>query len=160
MTEQVMPGVIHGRDEFSDVDLVWPWRTPYRCTRSEHSYVRPWYMIHPETEEEIRVTCQNIDYGIKNKKPYFIEFQRYIVGRPNLLNLNLVPVQEDKSLHFVAQAEFKFHLKNLWVWCFSDVYPGRIDVDCSHLSPNMPIKIGDIEKMLPYGMYLHKQYNN
>ena len=24
----------------------------------------------------------------------------------------------------------------------------------------MPIKIGDVEKMLPYGMYLHKQYNN
>mmetsp|Transcript_22367 Transcript_22367/g.27502 ORF Transcript_22367/g.27502 Transcript_22367/m.27502 type:complete len:92 (+) Transcript_22367:788-1063(+) len=24
----------------------------------------------------------------------------------------------------------------------------------------MAIKIGDVEKMLPYGMYLHKQYNN
>ena len=24
----------------------------------------------------------------------------------------------------------------------------------------MPIKIGDIEKMLPYGMYLHKKYNS
>ena len=92
MQEQVMPGVIAGRDEFSDVDLVWPWRTPYRVTRSEHSYVRPWYMIHPETEEEIRVTCQNIDYGIKNKRPYYVEFQRYIVGRPNLLKINLVPV--------------------------------------------------------------------
>ena len=28
------------------------------------------------------------------------------------------------------------------------------------LTPNMPIKIGDVEKMLPYGMYLHKQYNS
>ena len=28
------------------------------------------------------------------------------------------------------------------------------------LSPNMPIKIGDIEKMLPYGVYLHKKYNS
>jgi len=24
----------------------------------------------------------------------------------------------------------------------------------------MPIKIGDLEKMLPYGMYLHKKYNS
>ena len=160
MKEQTMPGVIHGRDEFSDVDLVWPWKTPYRVNKSEHDYVRPWYMKHPETEEEIRVTCQNIDYGVKHKKPYYIEFQRYIVGRPNLLRIPLYPVREDKSLHFVANADFSFHQKSLWVWCFNDVYPGRIDIDCAHLSPNMPIKIGDVEKMLPYGMYLHKQYNN
>lgn len=28
------------------------------------------------------------------------------------------------------------------------------------LSPNMSIKIGDVEKMLPYGMYLHKMYEH
>ena len=61
-------------------------------------------------------------------------------------------------MHFVAGGDFKFHLKYLWVWCFNDAYPGRIDVNCSHISTNMSIKIGDIEKMLPYGMYLHKQY--
>ena len=72
----------------------------------------------------------------------------------------LYPVQEEKSLHFVAGADFKFHVRSLWVWCFNDVYPGRIDVNCDMLSPNMAIKVGDIEKMLPYGMYLHKQYNN
>ena len=74
MQEQTMPGVIHGRDEFSDVDMVWPWKTPFRVTKSEHSYVRPWYMIHPETEEEIRVTAQKIDYHLKTKRPYYIEF--------------------------------------------------------------------------------------
>lgn len=74
MKEMSMPGVIKGRDEFSDVDLVWPWKTPYRVTKSAHAYVRPWYMIHPETEEEIRVTCQKIDYSIKGKRPYFIDF--------------------------------------------------------------------------------------
>jgi len=63
-------------------------------------------------------------------------------------------------LHFVAGGRFNFFVKHLWVWCFNDVYPGRIDVNCSHLSVNMSIKIGDIEKMLPYGMYLHKQYGN
>ena len=33
-------------------------------------------------------------------------------------------------------------------------------MDCSFLSPNLPVRIGDIEKMLPYGMYLHKMYNH
>ena len=57
MKELTIPGVIHGRDEFSDVDLVWPYKTPFRVNKSEHAYVRPWYMVHPETEEEMRVTC-------------------------------------------------------------------------------------------------------
>lgn len=41
-----------------------------------------------------------------------------------------------------------------------DDYPATLSVDCSFLSPNMAVKIGDIEKMLPHGMYLHKMYNN
>lgn len=28
------------------------------------------------------------------------------------------------------------------------------------MSPNLPVKIGDVERMLPYGMYLHKQYEH
>ena len=36
-----------------------------------------------------------------------------------------------------------------------DTYPARIEVDCSLLTPTGPIKIGDVEKMLPYGCYLH-----
>ena len=47
-------------------------------------------------------------------------------------------------------------IKELYVWCFTDKYPARIEVDCENLSPNYSIKVGDIEKMLPYGMYLHK----
>jgi len=51
-------------------------------------------------------------------------------------------------------------MKDIWVWSFCDVYPGRIDVDCRMLTPNMSIKLGDIEKTLPYGLYLHKQYDH
>ena len=50
-------------------------------------------------------------------------------------------------------------VKDIWVWSFNDVYPARIEVDCSFLSPNMSIKIGDVEKLLPYGMYLHQKYD-
>jgi hypothetical protein len=74
MQSKLLPGVIHARDEFDDLDLVFPWRTPFNITRSEHSMVRPWYMKHPVTEEEIRVTCTNIDYHAKTRLPYFLEF--------------------------------------------------------------------------------------
>jgi len=35
----------------------------------------------------------------------------------------------------------------------------RIEVDCQNLTPTYALKVGDIEKMLPYGIYLHKQYD-
>lgn len=90
--ERVVPGVIQARDEFADVDLVFPWRVPFAITRSEHSFVRPWYLKHPITEEEMRVTCNKVDYHTKTNLPYFMEFQRYIVGRPNLLRMPVIPV--------------------------------------------------------------------
>ena len=124
-----------------------------------NKWVRPWYVRHPVTEEEIRVTCQHIDYGAKNKLPYYMEFQRYIVGQPNLLRISVLPVQEDKSLHFKAGCTFHYLIKEMWVWSYLDTYPGRIEVDCKDLTPNLSIKIGDIEKMLPHGMYLHKKYD-
>ena len=89
-----------------------------------------------------------------------MELQRYIVGRPNLLCVNVQAVQEDRSPHFNAGCEFSQPVRHLWVWCFDDVYSPQIEIDCKMLSPNMPIKIGDVEKMLPYGMYLHKKYNS
>jgi hypothetical protein len=51
-------------------------------------------------------------------------------------------------------------VKELYVWCYIDKYPARIEVDCRDLSPTYPIKIGDVEKMLPHGMYLHKMYDH
>lgn len=43
-------------------------------------------------------------------------------------------------------------------WCYNETWPANIEVDCKHISPYRPIKIGDIEQMLPDGMFLHKQY--
>ena len=68
----------------------------------------------------------------------------------------ILPVAEDKSAHFQAGANFHYLIKELWVWSFNDVYPARLEVDCATLSPNWSIKVGDVERMLPYGMYLHK----
>lgn len=85
-----------------------------------------------------------------------MEFQRYIPGRPNLLTLPLMPVQEDKSLHFQAGAQFHYLWKHINVWCYNESYPAVIEVDCADLSPQLSIKIGDIEKLLPHGMFLHK----
>ena len=85
--------------------------------------------------------------------------QRYIVGKPNLLTLPIYAKQEDKSFHWQAGANFNVLIKELDVWCFTDKYIPRLEIDCSDLTPNLSIKVGDVEKMLPYGMYLHKKYD-
>ena len=91
-------GVIAARDEFKDLDVVFPWNAPYLIKRQHHHTVRPFYIRH--NDEEIRVTLERIDTHFKREYPYFLGLQRYIVGRPNLLKLPIYPVQEDKSLHW------------------------------------------------------------
>ena len=120
--------------------------------------MKPFYIKH--NDEEIRVTLNQIDRQIKSNQPYYMSLQRYIVGRPNLLRMAVYPVQEDKSFHFMAGALFNYQVKELYVWCYNDNYPARIEINCEDISPSYSIKIGDIEKMLPYGMYLHKQYHH
>ena len=44
------------------------------------------------------------------------------------------------------------------MWSFNESYPPVIEVDCRDLTPNLPIKIGDIEMRLPHGMFLHKDW--
>jgi len=157
LKKKELPGVISARDEFEDVDLVFPLRTASFISETQHGFVRPYYLYH--RDEEIRVTCSDIQRHPKQRYPYKIELQRYIVGRPNLLCLPLYPQQIDKSPHYQAGCEFSFLVSNIWVWCYNDRYPARIDIDCGMLSPSMPIKLGDVEKMLPYGIFLHKRYD-
>lgn len=149
-----MAAYIAGREEFEEVDLVMPNRTPFTIKKTDHGMARPFFIRH--NDEEIRVTCAKIEQHFKTNRPVLIEFQRYIVGRPNLLTLPLVPVQEDRSLHFQAGCQFEYLIRELKVWCYTESYPPNIEVDCAYLTPNMPIKIGDIEMRLPNGMFLHR----
>jgi len=148
--------VIKARDEFEDVDLVLPHRAPFTIWKADHGMVRPFYVRH--NDEEIMVTVTKIETHFKSKEPLLVEFQRYIPGRPNLLTLPLVPVQEDKSLHFQAGCQFHVLKKEVKVWCYNESYPAQIEVNCQDLSPQLSIKIGDMEMTLPHGMFLHKSF--
>ena len=72
--------------------------------RHPHTFMQPWYIKH--NGEEIRVNLTKLDHYFKTGDPYFMHFQRYIVGRPNLLSLPLYCYQYDKSFHWQAGAEF------------------------------------------------------
>ena len=63
-------GAIEARDEFKDLDLVFPWSVPHLITRSDHYEVKPFYVHH--NGEEIRVTLNKVDRHIKSNDPYFL----------------------------------------------------------------------------------------
>lgn len=58
MANKEIPAVIKAREEFEDVDLVFPWRTPFKITRELHGLYQPWYVKHEG--EDIRVTVSEI----------------------------------------------------------------------------------------------------
>ena len=64
--------MIEAREEFEDVDLVFPWSTPYLLERNEHPMVRPWYVR--TKDEEIRVTVKAIEKHFKRRHPLFVTF--------------------------------------------------------------------------------------
>jgi hypothetical protein len=97
-----------------------------------------------EKPEVVRFNVERYDTHPVTNKILRVCLQRYIVGRPNLLKLPLFPVQEDKSLHYNLGAHFHFLTKNLMVWSYLDRNPARLDLDCTTLSPRVPIKIGMI----------------
>ena len=92
--------------------------------------------------------------------PVKIWFQRYIVGRPNLLKISIKPVDIDSNPFFRWGANFRTIDDELYVWCYRDKYPAVIEVDASIISPKNNIQIGHVERLLPEGMYLHKTYDH
>ena len=109
--EGLVAGVINARDEFEDLDLVFPHRTQLTIRKTDHGLVRPFFVRHGD--QEIMVTVNKIEDHFKTQHPVLMDFQRYIPGRPNLLTLPIHPVQEDKSLHFQAGALFHFLKKSI-----------------------------------------------
>ena len=93
-------GAILPRDEFPELDFVLDQRQGYTLRRVPHYNVQNYYVRIPETGELVRVTINNLEFqpgfaffihlffiqylADENWIPW-IHFNRYIVGRPNLL---------------------------------------------------------------------------
>lgn len=64
--------VINGREEFDDIDLVFPHRTPFTITKTDHGLVRPFFVRH--NDQEIMVTTNDIGKHFKTDEPIFLDF--------------------------------------------------------------------------------------
>lgn len=46
------------------------------------------------------------------------------------------------------------------LWTYIEDYPPVLKVDFRYSTHSNPVRIGDIPKILPAGVYLHKKYNH
>lgn len=70
VTNKTIASVIEGREEFPELDLIFPWSVPHLIKRTIHNSVRPFYVRHEG--EEIRVTVKQIDRHFKREYPFFM----------------------------------------------------------------------------------------
>ena len=103
-----------------------------------------------------------VNYSLKleDSRPFKIRFQRYIVGRPNLLNLKIKLVGRHlQPLVDTLGSEIVQHFFDVDVWCQNDEYPPLIELDQRLISPDKPFKFEDLYLMMPEGMWLHRKYD-
>lgn len=106
-------------------------------------------------------TCPRYTLFIQSdERPIKVRFQRYIVGRPNLLTLkiNLVGRHLNPLLHNMG-SELVQYFDEVDVWCKNDEYPPIIEIDQRVILPTKPFKFFDLNMMLPEGMWLHRKYD-
>lgn len=88
-------------------------------------------------------------------------FQRYIVGRANLLTMPLKLV--GRHLNDVI-ADLDVEVCQLYlfadVWCSTDDYPAALEIDARLVTHKQPFKFSDLVLMLPDGMWLHRKYDS
>lgn len=90
--------------------------------------------------------------------PLLLEFNRFVEGRPNPINIPVSPTNEIGCIDHAAGANIQLELRSLDLWTYTPNYPPRMELDCASLSVDNSIKLGDVEKLLPEGVYLHKKY--
>lgn len=88
-----------------------------------------------------------------------VEVNRFIVGRPNPITVPVNPKNFEQSHTYVAGAHLTWKVKQIDLWTYVEDYPPQIDVDCRNLTLNHSVKIGDVEPLLPEGVFLHSKYD-
>lgn len=89
-----------------------------------------------------------------------MEFNRFIMGRPNPITLPVIHVNLEKSQYFKFGANVEQLIRRLELWTYTDQFPPRIEVDIEYMSVTTGVQIGDVEKTLPHGVFLHKKYDH
>jgi len=143
---------ITGRDEFEDIDVVFESKQIFALRRRKDSPAQSYYI--DVGGESIRVVQTSFDLH-RNGWIVGTTFSRYIPGRPNPLVLPVYVRQTTTNKYLNTLSTWNVLTKQVWVNCYNDEYPTAIDIDLENMTPSQPIRIGDLQNLLPPGLEIH-----
>ena len=154
-----VPVMVIKRDEWSeDAHYVGDKSIAFTILKADNNHCRTYCL--DTGAEPIRVVLHRVLEHDWERYAMRVEFHRFIVGRPNPITVPIFPINESSCLGYMAGAQLRFNVRSLDLWTYTDKYPPRLDIDCSQMTIEESIKIGDVEKMLPEGVFLHKKYDH
>lgn len=137
--------------------LVSPCKFASHIEKTDIGYCKQ-YDIDYGLHDPIRVVLEKIVRHPSQRFPMKIWFNRFVVGRPNPITVPIRAINIDNCVDRMLGANIQVVLAEIELWTYTEVYPPSIELDCTHLTVKESIKLGDIEKMLPDGVFLHKKY--
>jgi hypothetical protein len=151
--------ILEGREEFPDFHFVLDRKFVRSFNSKPHWKVKPFYLQHGN--QETRCTVIEKARLPTYETPYKMRFQRYIVGRPNLLTLEIKFVGRELNPYLRdMDIEFAQYFNKFDIWTVNDEYPPLLEIDVRRVFPWQPYKIIDLKMDLPEGMWLHRKYDN
>lgn len=147
------------RDEWSENEYyVAPASLRTFVANSESYRARPFYL--DIGAEPVKVIYKSMWEHTKDAYGMKLQFNRFVMNRPNPVILPIYPVNDNQCADHALGANINWITRHLELWTYTDIYPPRIEVDISLSQVGNPVRLGDVEKLLPEGVFLHKKYQH
>jgi len=148
-------GVVFARDGLSEIDLVFDVKQATYLNRVKDYSVRSFLV--PVGDEMIRCTLNEIYRHFSKNWVIQIRFNRFIVGKPNLVWLPLKP-KWDETTSKVSTPQTLLTVEGIWAYVYNDDYPAALDVEVGNIIQSIGLSLGDYLKSLPSGVVPHPMY--
>ena len=104
------------------------------------------FYFQKQDGELIRATQHSIFEHPVHRFIVWSKFSRYIVGRPNLLQLPIL-VEDNNSNKYInlGNKDMLQKINHIQVYSYNHDYPSRIVIDPAFISSGKPYKIGDLQ---------------
>ena len=83
------------------------------------------------------------------------------MGRPNRITLPVdIKYKMGPSSDAFASKHASWNMRQVQLVCYNDLYPSMIMLDSEYLTKNMRFRLGDLQNILPAGLYVDPLYPN
>lgn len=107
-------------------------------------------------DELIRCTLHDLRRAVDNTWYTKVYFNRYVVGEPNEIKVELG--MEQIPHERLDKKKIEWNMKSVLLLSYKDVYPPKINIDFMKLIRKGKFSFGDLLNQLPEGLELHPKF--